>query len=193
MGQPARIILGFGNPGEKYARTRHNIGFMLVDALAEDCSADNWRREGNALVTQCEIAGKPALLAKPLTYMNLSGHAAAGLLETYGLLTEGLIVVLDEINLPFGAVRIRRRGSAGGHQGLLSILRFVGSDEVVRVRLGVGEDQAPVNMADFVLSDFPRGCNEELNRLLGTARDAVKAILADGPDKAMSAYNAVRQ
>jgi PTH1 family peptidyl-tRNA hydrolase len=193
MGQPARIILGLGNPGENYARTRHNIGFMLVDALAADCGADNWRREANSLVTQCEIAGMPVLLAKPLTYMNLSGHAAGALLESYGLPAEGLIVVLDEINLPFGAIRIRRRGSAGGHQGLLSILRFVGSEEVVRVRLGVGEDQVPVNMADFVLSDFPRGCDEELNRLLGTARDAVKAILADGPDKAMSAYNAVRQ
>ena len=185
--------MGLGNPGEKYARTRHNIGFRLVDALAEDCSANNWRREGNSLVSQCEIAGKAALLAKPLTYMNLSGHAAGALLEAYGLLSENLIVVLDEINLPLGAIRIRRRGSAGGHQGLLSILQFVGSDEVVRVRLGVGEDQAPVNMADFVLSDFPRGSNEELNRMLGTARDAVKAILADGPDKAMSAYNAVRQ
>ena len=185
--------MGLGNPGEKYARTRHNIGFMLVDALAEDCSAVNWRREANSLVSQCEIAGKPALLAKPLTFMNLSGHAAGALLETYGLPPEGLIVVLDEINLPFGAVRIRRKGSAGGHQGLLSILRFVGTDEVVRVRLGVGEDQSPVNMADFVLSDFPRACDEELNTMLSTARDAVKAILADGPDKAMSVYNAVRQ
>jgi PTH1 family peptidyl-tRNA hydrolase len=166
---------------------------MLVDALAEDCGASNWRHEANSLVAPCEIAGETALLAKPLTYMNLSGHAAGALLEMYGLTTEGLVVVLDEINLPFGAVRIRRRGSAGGHQGLLSILRFVGSDEVVRVRLGVGEDQTPMNMADFVLSDFPRGCDEELNRMLGRARDAVKAILADGPDKAMSAYNAVRQ
>ena len=184
--------MGLGNPGEKYAGTRHNIGFMLVDALAEDCSADNWRREANSLVTQCEIAGRSALLAKPLTYMNLSGHAAGALLEKYGLPAEDLIVVLDEINLPFGAIRIRRRGSAGGHQGLLSILRFIGSDEVVRVRLGIGEDQPPENMADFVLSDFPRGCDEELNRMLSTGRDAVKAILADGPDKAMSVYNAIR-
>src|SRR5262249_29460781 len=134
----SRIIIGLGNPGERYARTRHNAGFLAVDMLAREASKGTWTVECQSLVRRCAVAGQPVLLAKPLTYMNLSGQAVDLLLQKYPVGIEGIIVALDDVNLPFGRIRIRQRGSAGGHRGLESVLGAVGSEEVTRVRLGIG-------------------------------------------------------
>jgi peptidyl-tRNA hydrolase, PTH1 family len=186
----SRVIIGLGNPGERYARTRHNAGFLAVDALAHEARNGGWDAECQALVRRCMIAGQPVVLAKPLTFMNLSGQAVDLLLERYPVGIEGIIVTLDDVNLPFGRIRIRERGSAGGHRGLESVLRAVGSEEVVRVRLGVGEEAWAGDVSDFVLSEFPTSREEDLTEMLSRARDALKCILADGAAKAMSVFNA---
>jgi PTH1 family peptidyl-tRNA hydrolase len=186
----ARVIVGLGNPGERYARTRHNAGFLAVDALAREASSGGWEAECQSLVCRCTIAGQPVVLAKPLTFMNLSGQAVDLLLGRYPVGIEGIIVALDDLNLPFGRIRIRERGSAGGHRGLESVLRAVGSEEVVRVRLGIGEEAWAGDVSDFVLSEFPRNREVELTEMVLRARDALKTILAEGGAKAMSVFNA---
>jgi peptidyl-tRNA hydrolase, PTH1 family len=179
-----------GNPGARYARTRHNAGFLAVDALAGEASnGGGWEVECQALVRRCTIAGQPVVLAKPLTFMNLSGHAVHLLLERYPVGTEGIIVALDDLNLPFGRIRIRERGSAGGHRGLESVLRAVSSEEVVRVRLGIGEEASPDDVPDFVLSEFPGNREVELREMLLRARTALTTILTEGAAKAMSVFN----
>jgi peptidyl-tRNA hydrolase, PTH1 family len=188
--KPARVIVGLGNPGERYARTRHNAGFLAVDALAREASNGGWEPECQSLVRRCTIAGQPVVLAKPLTFMNLSGQAVDLLLGRYPVGIERIIVALDDLNLPFGRIRIRERGSAGGHRGLESVLRAVGSEEVVRVRLGIGEEAWAGDVSDFVLSEFPRNREVELTEMVLRARDALKTILAEGGAKAMSVFNA---
>ena len=188
--KPARVIIGLGNPGERYARTRHNVGFLAVDALAREASSGSWEAECQALVCRCIIAGQPVVLAKPLTFMNLSGQAVDLLLERYPVGIEGIIVALDDLNLPFGRIRIRERGSAGGHRGLESVLRAVGTEELVRVRLGIGEEAWAGDVSDFVLSEFPTNRELELTEMVLKARDALKSILAESVAKAMSVFNA---
>jgi PTH1 family peptidyl-tRNA hydrolase len=187
---PSNVLLGLGNPGPRYERTRHNAGFRVADALARGARAGEWRRERAALVTDAEIAGRAVLVAKPLTFMNRSGDAARALLEERGLGPEALIVIGDDLNLPLGKVRVRPRGSSGGQLGLESVLRACGTDEIVRVRLGVGEEAPPEAWRDFVLEEFPAERLEEVERMVARARDAVEAILADGVARAMSVYNA---
>jgi len=179
-----------GNPGEGYARTRHNAGFLAVDALAREASSGGWEAECQALVCRCMIAGQPVVVAKPLTFMNLSGQAVDLLLERYPVGIEGIVVALDDLNLPFGRIRIRERGSAGGHRGLESVLRAVGTEELVRVRLGIGEEAWAGDVSDFVLSEFPTNRELELTEMVLRARDALKSILAEGVAKAMSVFNA---
>ena len=145
--------------------------------------------EGQALVCRSRIAEQPVLLAKPLTYMNLSGQAVGLLLQKYPVGIEGLIVALDDLNLPFGRIRIRQRGSAGGHRGLESILGVVGSEEVIRVRLGIGEEGLPDDVSEFVLAEFPQAREVELREMILRAGDALKTILAQGAAKAMSVFN----
>ena len=187
--KPARVIIGLGNPGERYARTRHNAGFLAVDALAREASSGGWEAECQALVCRCMIAGQPVVVAKPLTFMNLSGQAVDLLLERYPVGIEGIVVALDDLNLPFGRIRIRERGSAGGHRGLESVLRAVGTEELVRVRLGIGEEAWAGDVSDFVLSEFPTNRELELTQMLLRARGALKSILAEGVPKAMSVFN----
>lgn len=193
MANPEKIIVGLGNPGERYARNRHNVGFMVVDALALAWSAPGWRAECASLITQCRAAGKEILLAKPLTFMNLSGRAVTEILDRCGTGPESLVVVTDDLNLPFGRIRVRERGSAGGHHGLESILAALNSDAFVRVRAGIGESDLQQGKADFVLSDFPSGRAGELALMIGKARDAVASICSEGVSRAMSTYNAQSQ
>jgi len=182
------IVVGLGNPGERYARTRHNAGFMTVDLLAR--GAGGWRRERRSLICLASLEGRPAVLAKPLTYMNLSGLAVEELRESYEAAPEDFIVALDDTSLEFGRIRIRKRGSAGGHHGLESVIRSLRTDEFIRVRLGVGEEEMPEERAEFVLSDFPRSREEAVEEMVRRAGEAVHSILRDGVEKAMSAYNA---
>jgi PTH1 family peptidyl-tRNA hydrolase len=187
--QPAYVVVGLGNPGREYERNRHNVGFMAVDALAREAGLGPWVRACGALVLEGEIEGRPVVLAKPQGYMNRSGVAARALLEQFGTGPEALVVLLDDLHLPLGKIRVRRRGSAGGQHGLESVLEACGTNEIARVRLGIGEESIPEDWKEFVLADFPRERREEVERMLERARDAVKTLVVHGVERAMASYN----
>ncbi len=179
-----------GNPGARYARTRHNVGFMVADALAESLPADAWSRDGQALVSRALVGGSEVLLAKPLTYMNRSGDAILPLMGEHGLEPADILLMVDDFNLAFGRIRIRRKGSAGGHNGLDSVIKALGTSQFPRVRLGIGEEGMPDERMDFVLAEFPEGKDAGLKEMIEAAAHAVRTILRDGISKAMSVFNA---
>ncbi len=187
---PPRVVIGLGNPGDKYACNRHNAGFMVVDALARDAGVKSWSTIPLAKTCRAELEGRPLLLVKPLSFMNRSGESVRLLRGAQGIEPGDLLVVLDDLSLPLGRLRIRERGSAGGHHGLESILQAMESDEILRLRLGIGEEQMPEDKAEFVLSDFPRGLQPDVDEMIARACDAVKTILRDGAAKAMAVFNA---
>jgi PTH1 family peptidyl-tRNA hydrolase len=185
------FIIGLGNPGAEYERTRHNLGFMLVDMLAREAGAQVKRKECRALVGRAELEGQKAELVKPQTYMNLSGEAVACLLAKHpqDSPARSLIVISDDLALPFGAIRLRARGSAGGHNGLKSIIAATGTDEFIRLRIGIQPEHPVTDTSRFVLDEFSRGERDELEKILERGAEALRAILKDGIDKAMSQYN----
>ena len=185
----AKIIIGLGNPGKRFARNRHNIGFMVLEALARD-SGGRWSDSALSRTCRIELGRHPVLLVEPSTYMNRSGEAVHTLLSNLQRKPQDLLLVVDDLNLPFGRIRVRERGTAGGHHGLESILNILGTDEVVRVRMGIGEEQMPGDKADFVLSDFPQQQQAELDDMILKAGSAVKSILSDGISKTMAIFNA---
>lgn len=190
-GAVERIIVGLGNPGAKYEQTRHNVGFMALDALAREVSGA-WRSRSprlEARTCRTVIAGHPTLLVEPLTYMNGSGDVLPPLLGECGLGAGDVVVLLDDLSLPLGRIRVRARGSAGGHHGLESVMDALGTDEVVRVRLGVGEDDMPKDKVVFVLAEFPPERRAELDDMVTKAGDAVKSILGEGVAKTMTIFN----
>jgi PTH1 family peptidyl-tRNA hydrolase len=185
-----KLIVGLGNPGQKYEMTRHNLGFLLIDRLFEKAGRGRFREEANAEVAPIEWAGERVLLVKPQTFMNLSGNAVRPLLEKYGESDPAnLLVVCDDVALPFGMLRVRGRGSAGGQKGLQSIIERLGSQDFPRLRLGIKPEHAVGNLPDFVLSMIPRRERETLNQVLDRACEAVEAILKDGVERAMSQFN----
>ncbi len=186
-----RLIVGLGNPGTEYEWSRHNLGFMLIDKLAGDLQVKVGRQECQALVGRCEIEGCAVKLVKPQTYMNLSGDSVACLLRKHKLsgAGENLLVISDDLALPFGKIRIRAHGSAGGHNGLRSIIEAVGTNEFIRLRIGI-QPEHPINdTRRFVLDSFPRAERPEVERLLGMGAEALRTILRDGALKAMTIYN----
>ncbi len=187
--EPEYLIVGLGNPGPKYELTPHNLGFLTLDRLAEEEGIRFGRREGNALVGQGEVSGKPVLLAKPLSYMNRSGGPVKVLLDKYQLDPGCLLLVYDELALPWSTLRIRERGSAGGHNGVESVIGSVRSSDFTRLRLGIGPGHQVDDGAAYVLRPFRRGEMKELEDLLGRAADAVRSVLSEGASKAMSVFN----
>lgn len=185
----AAVVMGLGNPGSEYLRTRHNVGFMVLEHLARRAGG-RWRESGNSRTCTIEIHGCSVLLAEPLTYMNRSGEAAHALLSEAERNGRDLLVIVDDLNLPFGRIRIRERGAAGGHHGLESIMTILRTDEIVRIRMGVGEEQMPADKASFVLSEFPPERQAGLDEMIIRAGEAVRSILTDGVSKTMSIYNA---
>jgi peptidyl-tRNA hydrolase, PTH1 family len=187
------LIVGLGNPGEEYENTPHNLGFMVIDRLAGSNAIRVSRKENTALVGLGEIAGKRLALAKPQTYMNLSGPAVRGLLERYELKPDRLIVVYDELDLPWGSLRIRIKGSAAGHNGVKSLIGSLGTNEFTRVRMGIDriEDVPgnPVKGAQYVLAPFKRAQKQDVEETVGRAADAVEFIIAEGAAQAMTKYN----
>lgn len=185
------MIIGLGNPGEEYEWSRHNLGFMLIDKIADDSRAEVTRRECRSLVGPAEIEGFPAKLVKPQTYMNLSGEAVACLVKKHKLDQPGenLIVISDDLALPFGKIRIRARGSAGGHNGLKSIIGSLGTNEFTRLRIGIQPEHPVGDAKRFVLDSFSRSLRSEVEEILDRSAEAVHAILRDGVLKAMSRYN----
>jgi PTH1 family peptidyl-tRNA hydrolase len=185
-----KLIVGLGNPGREYEATRHNLGFMLIDKLFERGRGHRFRNELNARVAEVTIAGNRVLLVKPQTFMNLSGSAVGPLLERYGEADAGnLIVASDDVALPFGMIRVRARGSAGGQKGLKSIIDRLGTQDFTRVRLGVKPDHPISGLSDFVLSPVSRRDRERLEAMLERAADAVTTILTDGVERAQALFN----
>jgi len=184
------LIVGLGNPGLKYEWTRHNCGFMVVDELARRAGKEVKVPECQALTAHATIGGEEALLVKPQTFMNLSGIAAAALIKKYEVRERpSILIVSDDLALPFGKIRIRARGSAGGQKGLKSIIEKLGTQDFPRARLGIAPDHPVNDAADFVLSEFPKNDRDELARIVARAADAVEAVLTTGVADAMSKYN----
>ena len=182
------LVVGLGNPGEEYENTPHNLGFMVIDRLAESHAIRVSRKENTSFVGLGETGGKHVALAKPQTYMNLSGPAVRGLLERYELKPDRLIVVYDELDLPWGSLRIRLKGSAAGHKGVKSLIGSLGTNEFTRVRLGIDPGN-PVKGEQFVLAPFKRAQKQDVEETVGRAADAVEFIIAEGAAQAMTKYN----
>ncbi|HEY0407322.1 MAG TPA: aminoacyl-tRNA hydrolase [Pyrinomonadaceae bacterium] len=186
-----RLIIGLGNPGAEYEWTRHNLGFMLVDLLARETGAQVKRKECRALVGRAELEGLAVELVKPQTYMNLSGETVACLVAKHGLekKAQDIIVISDDLALPFGRIRLRPRGSAGGHNGLKSIIAALRTDEFTRLRIGIQPEHPVGDTKRFVLDEFPRGARAGVEDVLERSAEALRAVLRDGIDKAMAQYN----
>src|SRR5882724_8559106 len=183
------LVVGLGNPGEEYAGTPHNAGFMVVDRLAEMHGIRVNRKDSRALAGVGEIAGKPVMLAKPQTYMNESGASVAPLMEKHGFGLADLIVVWDELNLPRGGLRILKGGSAGGHNGAKSVIGSLKSNEFVRVRLGIHPGRPIPSGMEYLLAPVKRSRKKEMEELVGRGADAVSSIIAEGAEKAMTKFN----
>jgi PTH1 family peptidyl-tRNA hydrolase len=185
------LIVGLGNPGAEYEWSRHNLGFMLIDKLSAANGIDVTRRECQSFVGRGEIENQAVKLVKPQTYMNLSGDAVACLMAKHKLAVPGdnLIVVSDDLALPFGRLRIRARGTAGGQNGLKSIIAALGTNEFTRLRIGIQPEHPIAEPKRFVLDLFSRSAKSEVEEILDRGADAVKSILRDGVLKAMTEYN----
>ena len=185
-----KLIVGLGNPGTKYIHTRHNIGFRVVYALSRRYQARfKHRLFQKSEVAQAGISGENVQLVKPLTYMNLSGICVASYVRKNNIPFENLIIICDDVNLPLGNIRLRRRGSAGGHNGLESVIKSLRTEEFPRLRLGVGPDKAIDDLADFVLSDFEKSEIEHTDSMIDNAADACEDWLKNGIDETMQKFN----
>ena len=184
------LVVFLGNPGLKYAGTRHNAGFMTGDALAKSLGVRIDRARFQALVGECTVGDERVLLMKPQTYMNLSGDAAIQAVNFYKIPAEHVLAVSDEISLPIGRLRVRTKGSAGGHNGLKSLIAQLGTENFPRIRLGVGAPPHPdYDMADWVLSVFRDQDAEDMAKAAARAAEAVVCYISEGPDKAMNKFN----
>jgi PTH1 family peptidyl-tRNA hydrolase len=183
------LVAGLGNPGEEYALSPHNLGFLTVDRLAERHGIRVTRKDSRALVGVGEIDGRPIMLAKPQTFMNLSGTSLAPLMEKHSIPVDRLIVVYDELDLSWLALRIKPKGSAAGHNGMKSVIGSLKTSDVVRVRLGIHPGHRLSSGADFVLAQVKRSQRKELEEFVDYSADAVRSIIAEGVEKAMTRYN----
>ena len=179
------LIVGLGNPGAEYENTPHNLGFRVVDRFGTRLG----RKENLSLVGHGTIKGHPVVLAKPQTFMNLSGPAVKGLLERYELTPGCLILVYDELALPWKAIRIRPKGSSAGHNGVKSVIASLGTDEFVRVRLGIKPDHPIGDGAKFVLAPFKKAQMQEVDEVVAQGCAAIESIIADGVEKSMTMFN----
>jgi PTH1 family peptidyl-tRNA hydrolase len=183
------LVAGLGNPGEEYESTPHNLGFRVVDLLAERHSIRVNRKDSKALTGVGEIAGKAVMLAKPQTYMNLSGTSVAPLMEKHSLTPADLILVYDELDLQWGEMRIKPRGSAAGHKGPTSVIGSLGTQEFVRVRLGINPGREIREGAEYLLAPIKRSQQKETEELVGRGADAVASLIAEGVEKSMTKFN----
>ena len=182
------LIVGLGNPGAEYENTPHNLGFMVIDRLAESHAIRVSRKENLAFVGLGAIKEKQVALAKPQTFMNLSGSSVRGLLERYELKPDALIVVYDELDLPWGALKVKPNGSAAGHKGIGNVIGSLGTSNITRVRLGIHPDH-PVSGEEFVLRPFKKSQKQEVDEAVGRGAAAVESIIAEGVEKSMTVFN----
>lgn len=187
------LITGLGNPGREYRDTRHNVGFMLLDRLAERFKLRFTRLESQALVTKAEYEGKRLVLAKPQTFMNLSGRPVGALIRFYKIPHSNLLVVYDDVDLPFGTLRMRPGGGSAGQKGMGSIIERLGSDAFPRLRIGIGRPPGRMEAADYVLQEFSKAEKEQALIILDRAVEAVLTFVSTGIDQAMNQFNPVSE
>jgi PTH1 family peptidyl-tRNA hydrolase len=185
-----KLIVGLGNPGIEYQFTPHNLGFLAIDQIANGLGIEVRNRQCRALTARATIAGEPVLLAKPETYMNLSGLSVRELVAEHQVdVTRDLIVIYDELDLPLGTIRIRQRGSSAGHNGMESILGALNTDEFLRIRLGIAPDRKVLDAVKYVLTPFRKVQEKIVVDIVETAALAVEVILKEGPEAAMNRFN----
>ena len=184
------LLVGLGNPGDKYDNTRHNVGFAAIDQLAEELRVPVQKLKYRALTQTVELGGAKVLLMKPITYMNLSGEAVGEAARFFKIPADHVLVLSDDVSLPVGKLRIRKGGSAGGHNGLKSIIQHLGTDQFPRVKIGVGEKPHPdYDMADWVLGKFAGEDLKTIAQAIQRAGKAAECYIHDGPDRAMNRFN----
>ncbi len=183
------LIVGLGNPGLRYEKTRHNLGFMLVDLLAREFQTAVKREECRALIGRAVIENQTVELVKPQTFMNLSGEAVSCFLKKANRTTKKLIVISDDLALPLGTIRLRAKGSAGGHNGLKSMIACLKTEEFVRLRIGIEPEHQLKDVADFVLENFSKANFIKVEEVLQHSAEAIRAVIADGVEKAMAQFN----
>ncbi len=184
-----RLIVGLGNPGPVYATTRHNIGFMAVDRLVRRYGLVACRSRINAEIAEGDITGVRALTAKPMAYMNRSGDPVSIIVQTHGIQCEDMVVIHDDIDLAYERLKIKEKGGDGGHNGLRSLIDALGTDEFVRVRMGVGRPDGDIGVVDYVLDEFDANQRTMLEPFLSRAIEAAKVILCEGAKDAMNRFN----
>lgn len=188
------LIVGLGNPKKEYQNTRHNIGFDVIDVIAKKEGISVIEKKQKALIGKGYIAGKKVILAKPQTFMNLSGESVRELVDYYKInAAEELIVIADDISLDVGQLRIRKKGSAGGHNGLKNIIAHLGSEQFQRIKMGVGNKPAGYDLADYVLGHFNKAEREEMDAAAGRAAEAVEVMMTQDADTAMNRFNGKKE
>jgi PTH1 family peptidyl-tRNA hydrolase len=183
------LLIGLGNPGREYRDNRHNFGFMLIDRLIVRLNARGLKLQSKAIVTDAIFSDRKLILAKPQTYMNLSGQSAQGLIHFYKLSLSEVLIAHDDLDLSFGTIRMRPGGGPGGQKGLASTIEQLGTKDIPRLRLGIGRPPGRMDPAAYVLQDFSRDEMKELSSILDRAADAVLTFVTDGLDKAMNKFN----
>lgn len=184
------LIVGLGNPGMQYENTRHNAGFLAVDSLCGDLGVTLNRHKFEAVYGEALISGSRAIIAKPQTFMNNSGSAVAAISRFYKIPADKIIVIFDDISLPVGNIRIRRKGSAGGHNGIKDIIEIMGTEDIMRIKIGVGDRPGSgYDLKDWVLSKMPKEQAADFGKAFSSAAAAVKEIIANGIDSAMNKYS----
>lgn len=188
-----KIFVGLGNPTPEYAATKHNVGFMLADRLADKLSADNWREKFNAFVAESFFDGEKVLIVKPQTFMNLSGEAVAPIVNFYKIDVENLVVAHDDMDLPLGMIRLRPKGSGGGHHGVESIIQHLGTQNFPRIRIGVGRPPKNWTVNHHVLSPFTQDDADKISAAIEELVPAVLCIFSEGINNAMNKFNPKRK
>lgn len=183
------VVVGLGNPGDRYARTRHNAGYLVIDRLLDQTASSLKRHKSGCLVAEVRLAGQKAVLVRTATYMNESGRTLRALMDFYKTDASSLVVVHDELDIPFGDVRVKSGGGTAGHNGLKSISNHLGTKEFLRVRVGIGRPPGGMESADYVLTELPPAQRRELPDVVGRAADAVERIIEVGPERAMNEFN----
>ena len=183
------LLIGLGNPGREYRDTRHNVGFMLIDMLYVRLDARGMKVQSKAIVTTTSYQDRKLVLAKPQTYMNLSGHSAQGLLNFYKVPIENMLVAHDDLDLPFGTIRIRPKGGPGGQRGMASTIEQLGTNDFPRLRIGIGRPPGRMDPAAYVLQNFSREEIKGLSEILDRAADAALEFVVNGVNAAMNKYN----
>lgn len=184
------LVVGLGNPGKEYEGTRHNVGFAVIDAFCDKHGVGDMRLKNKALICECRIDDKRIMIAKPQTFMNLSGESVGEICRFYKIPTDSVVIVFDDISLPVGKIRIRRNGTHGGHNGMKNISAHLSSDEIKRVKVGVGQKPNPeYDLKDWVLGKFPQSDKAALQKAIDNAVCAVEEIIINGVDSAMNKYS----